>query len=406
MKISRLDEMCWLAAGKNHGHRRMKRVGLVIAFFLLVAGLPVLRALRFERDDGRATVTLESLRTLAPDLPPGGRWVEQNDRAVLILPTARDGQLGAFRVPLPDGQPVEAMHVRIDAEAKGLVLGKSDWSDGRMLVEWRSPDGTAAREVDPVCSLEANQSVADLSQVMRPSVRASLPVLRVENLGSAGELRVSRLELTPVREGLEWQVGRWVLLAGWCAWLFVVLSHTTSSVAWRKAAATLLCAGVSLLFVFPGPWKSLRTLGIDYRIGPEVTRSAAVSGSPPVGVPTTRAAITGHTTVAAPLDKVQVADGWILTVKRVLANARPLLHAILLMVPTFCLAMLVGRWAACALGAGIAVGIELAQAAFGFGFDLHDIGDLLSDGAGIALAIGLHIGVTGWLENRRQRRHG
>jgi hypothetical protein len=401
----------------------MKGIGLAIAFLVLVAGLPVLRSFRFERAPGAATTTLADLQAMPLVLPRGAKWSGTDGQPVLNLVASKPGGPRSYRIILPDRKPVEALHVRIDAAASNLLQGKNSWDDGRVLVEWRSPDDSVSREVDPICSNRGNEVEEGLSIVMRPNIRPSLPVLRIENLGKAGELSVTRLELTPVRERQAWRSGRWLLLGAWCVWLYAFLSWSTSAAPWKKLLSTLVWAGMCLVFVFPGPWKTLHSLGLDYRLGKGITAPPALKtdpnlNSPSAAVPPSSAdkpsplAPVDSTPVPAPksagaqpLDQIQVADGWILKAKRMFVNERPLLHAFLLMVPTFLFAWLVGIRAACILGVGTAVSIELAQVAFGFGADLKDIGDLLSDAVGIALAIGFHLLWKRWLE-KRKHRHG
>jgi hypothetical protein len=401
----------------------MKGIGLAIAFLVLVAGLPVLRAFRFERLPGAAATTLADLQAMPLTLPRGANWSEMNGQPVLVLAATRPGFPRSLRVVSRDHKPVAALHVRIDATASNLRLGKNTWDEGRVLVEWRSPDDSAAREVDPVCSQQGDEVIDGLSVVMRPSIRPSLPALRIENLGKAGDLTVTRLELTPVRERLAWRTGRWLLLAAWCVWLYAFLSWSTSAASWKKSLASLIWAGMCLVFVFPGPWKTLHSLGIGFQLGkpvavasepdpapdrnpPPASTPASPAGKPTPPVPVAVPSVAAIKRSAAPsMDQIHGADSWILEAKRMFVNERPLLHAILLLAPTFCFAWLVGIRAACILGAGTAVAIELAQLAFGFGVDFNDLGDLLSDAAGISLAIWLHLIVRRWMESRTAR-HG
>jgi glycopeptide antibiotics resistance protein len=79
-----------------------------------------------------------------------------------------------------------------------------------------------------------------------------------------------------------------------------------------------------------------------------------------------------------------------LRLKHYAANARPLLHIILLFAPALATACLVGRKPARSLAIMFAFAIESAQLAFGFGFDWVDVFDLASDAVGIALALVAH----------------
>lgn len=397
----------------------MKGFGLAISFLVLVAGLPLLRGFRFERVPGTATTTLADLRAMPLELPLGAKWSEVHGQPVLGLEVSGPGTLRPYRIALPDRKAVTALHVSIDATASDLLMGKRLWDAGRVLVEWRAPDDSVSREVDPVCSLQGNEVVDGLSIVMMPNIRPSLPILRIENLGKAGNLSINLLELTPVRERLAWRCGRWLLLGAWCVWLYLLLSGMTFAAAWKKGLATMIWVGFCLVFVFPGPWKTLHSLGIGYQLGKVVAVAAATelvspgksssdaTASPPAGSSkSTSPVVAPPFSATGSLDQIQVADGWILKIKRMFVNERPLLHALLLLVPTLCFVWLVGIRAAWIMGTSIALSIELAQVAFGFGFDANDIGDLMSDAAGISLAFWIHHLLRKWIGKRQQSRHG
>jgi hypothetical protein len=87
------------------------------------------------------------------------------------------------------------------------------------------------------------------------------------------------------------------------------------------------------------------------------------------------------------LGKIPVQGGLALRIKYFLAQARPLLHVLLLFAPSLAIACLVGRRPAFFIGVTLALAIELAQVAFGYGFDWVDVVDLANDAIGIALAI-------------------
>jgi glycopeptide antibiotics resistance protein len=90
------------------------------------------------------------------------------------------------------------------------------------------------------------------------------------------------------------------------------------------------------------------------------------------------------------LGALPLQGGWIIQVKSHLAKLRPLLHSLLLCGPTLLFLWLVGRRPAIALALGLAILIEAAQAAFGYGFDFLDVFDLVSDVLGIAAALWVH----------------
>jgi hypothetical protein len=139
----------------------------------------------------------------------------------------------------------------------------------------------------------------------------------------------------------------------------------------------------------PGPWKIQRAMVPAFQIGEERVAStlpdpvplATPSGKPPL--PITSAAVP---TLAELPDQ----GDWILRVRHHLSHARPLLHVLLLLGPTLAMALLAGRKPALALAVLFAMATELAQIAFGYGFNWLDVGDLACDATGIALAIRIY----------------
>ena len=87
------------------------------------------------------------------------------------------------------------------------------------------------------------------------------------------------------------------------------------------------------------------------------------------------------------LGKIPVQGGLLLKAKHYLAPLRPLLHALLIMMPTLAMAWLAGWRSALVLSVLLSAAIELAQIAFGYGFDGVDVADLAYDALGIAAAI-------------------
>jgi glycopeptide antibiotics resistance protein len=90
------------------------------------------------------------------------------------------------------------------------------------------------------------------------------------------------------------------------------------------------------------------------------------------------------------LGKIPVQGSLALRIKYFITQARPLLHVLLLFAPSLALAWLVGRRPALFIASTLALAIELAQVAFGYGFDGMDALDLACDASGIALAIWVH----------------
>ena len=97
-----------------------------------------------------------------------------------------------------------------------------------------------------------------------------------------------------------------------------------------------------------------------------------------------------HSETLKTVGKIPEKGDYTLQFKHYAERARPVLHAFLLFGPTLLLACLVGRKAALLLSIMLALGIEVAQVSFGYGFDQTDIIDLFCDGGGIAIALIVH----------------
>ncbi len=97
-----------------------------------------------------------------------------------------------------------------------------------------------------------------------------------------------------------------------------------------------------------------------------------------------------HPAALESVGKIPDQGDFTLRLKHYAANARPLLHVLLLFAPALAMACLVGRKPARSLAIMFALAIEAAQLAFGFGFDWVDVFDLASDAGGIGLALMAH----------------
>ena len=90
------------------------------------------------------------------------------------------------------------------------------------------------------------------------------------------------------------------------------------------------------------------------------------------------------------MGKIPDQGDFTLRLKHYAAKARSLLHIALLFGPTLLIACLVGKRPAWSLGVILALAVEAAQFAFGYGFDWVDVFDLACDATGIALALAVH----------------
>jgi hypothetical protein len=366
----------------------MRRLFLSATFLLLVAVLLGVWRFRFERMPDTPSLTLGDLQKLSPSLPAGAVWAGSAEHPVLLL-TASKGQpqLG-IRIGLPGFPAMESLHVSCRMAARNLKLGPQKWDDGRVLIEWHSPDTGNSQEIDPLCSLRGTENSGELSRVFRSASGHSIPVLRIEHLGASGEFEVSKLEMTPVKERALWKYGRWILLASCFGWLWVTLAGGDRRKVWKIYAAIGIWLGMVVYLAIPGPWKTLRTLAFEFEIGPPVN-SAPLGKTPPSSdaPPQAQAASPPVRPGSEMLGALPLQGGWAIQVKSHLAKLRPLLHSLLLFGPTLIFAWLVGRKPAIALAVGLAISIEAAQTTFGYGFDFLDVCDLASDALGIVAAL-------------------
>ena len=352
----------------------MRRFILLGTFLLLVTGIYFLWQHRFERSPGFPTVRLADLRATSLP-PPGVEWLGPETQPRMRLRVDPAHPRVVARLALPGFQAVDLLHLRFQLAATNLTPGKQDWEDGRCIIEWHSPSGGAGWENNAVSSARLNQIQAVDEWVTRPDHSPAIPALRVENLGTGGDLELSVFEATAVRETWVWKIGRWILMLAWLGWAVAWIGNRASFIRALLAATVWLVMG--LYFVVPGPWKLYHSMGSTFPIGPEITSHQAVTAQPRTDSP------------MAPISVGEIPDqgDFTLRLKHYAANARPLLHIILLWGPTLLIACLVGGRPARSLAIILAIAIEAAQVAFGYGFDSSDIFDLACDAAGIALAL-------------------
>lgn len=359
----------------------MRRLFLPLTFLILVAALGFLWQNRFERSPGFPTIRLADLRA-ATTQPTGVEWLGPATRPKLRLwVNPSDPRPVVARLELPGMHAVDLLHLRIQIAATNLMPGKQDWEDGRCIIEWHSPAGGAAWENNRLGSARHNTLGETQEWVTRPDRPPAIPVLRVENLGTGGDFELSVFEATVVRETWVWKIGRWVIMAAWLAWAVAWIGVKAGFIRPLLAATVWLVMG--LYFVVPGPWKLYHSIVTPFQIGQEVTSSHVPVARPPDPISSS----------PMPLESVgEIPDqgDFTLRLKLYAAKARPMLHIILLWAPTLLIACLVGAKSARSLAVILALAIETAQVAFGYGFDWVDVFDLACDGTGIALALLAH----------------
>lgn len=360
--------------------------------FLLVSALFFLWQFRFERVTKYPALHLGDLRH-SSQLPPGAVWTGTEDKPILRLSIEAGDQPVVLRLNLPKITAVDYIHVIYRISAENLTLGAQRWEDGRGIIEWQPQAAGGKLENDPIFSLCGTYASELTEQVMRPEEPSATPSLRFENLGRSGAFEISHLEIAVVKERWIWKIGRWLLLVGCFAWAVAWCGCGGKSGLLRSSAAALVWLLMLVYFVVPGPWKSLRPLGVPFQVGEEIAAVHTDVEPPPVAVPANVPPV-----ALASAGKIPDKGDFSLWIKSHAVKARPLLHIILLFGPTLLIACLVGKSPAASLGVILSIGIEAAQASFGYGFDWRDIGDLACDAMGIVL--GLVIATHPWLRER------
>lgn len=354
----------------------MRRLILPLTFLTLVAAIYLLWQHRFERSPGFSTLRLADLRAKHEQLP-GVEWSgpESQPRLRLRVDPIHPVPV-VIRLDLPGMQAIDLLHLRLQIFATNLTPGKQVWDDGRCIIEWHSPTGGAAWENNPIGSARHND-LGDVAEwVSRPDQPPAIPALRVENLGTGGDLVISVFEATAVRETWIWKIGRWWVMAAWLVWVVAWIGKKVNFIRSLLAASIWLVMG--LYFVIPGPWKLYHALGPSFPIGTEVA-------SPPrIVSPDT---ISSSLAPLASVGEIPDQGDFTLRLKHYATKARPLLHIILLWAPTLLIACLVGSKSARSLAVILSLAIEAAQVSFGYGFDWGDVFDLACDATGIALAL-------------------
>lgn len=371
----------------------MRRFCLFGTLLLLVTGLFLLWQYRFERSGEHPVFTLADLRASAGP-GPGSEWKELPSGPAILLKVDDQRRNVVARLAFPGLGPVDFLRVRYVAASKGLQPGKELWEDGRGIIEWHA-QGTSAVENDPFFSTRDDLESEATELIMRPRHGPAMPVLRLENLGTAGEMQVREMEVTVLKERWTWKSGRWLLMAGWIAWLSAWMRPPGGK---RRVGPLVAAVGwlfMGLYFVVPGPWKSLHPLGPPFSISGQ-------SASPQKSGPATASVAVppGATAAVETVGEIPPNGDITLTIKLLLAGSKWILHVPLLFAPVFLTACLAGRRPAFTLGILFSLAVEAAQIAFGFGCDATDLVDLAADAAGILLALAVHHGLASILFRR------
>ncbi|MES2659838.1 MAG: hypothetical protein V4689_14560 [Verrucomicrobiota bacterium] len=367
----------------------MRRFTLPGIFLILLAALYFLWQYRFERTPVFPTWRLQELQQLAKPAT-GVAWLRAATGPELRLRVDQGSPGVVTRFDFPKIRAVGLLHLKFVASARKLRPGTQVWEDGRCIIEWHDPSGGSIWENDSFHTVRHDDLGSVLEMVAKPERPPAIPALRLENLGTSGDLELSLFEATVVRERLLWKIGRWVLMAAWLAWIFAWIRYKGPGCITRPLLAGAIWILMGIYFVVPGPWKSYRSFGSPFQIGEKIPQTRVVDEPASEPLATTSSPVTGQPAALQSVGRIPEKGDITIRIKHYVEKARPFLHIVLLFGPTFLIACLVGRRSACSLAIILALAIEAAQFAFGFGFDSTDIVDLVCDAAGIALALAVH----------------
>ena len=261
------------------GADSMRRVFLLGTFFALTGVLCGLWAFRFQRVPGLGSWDLADLRAASP-VVEGLEWTGAADDPGLRVELDASYRPKAGRITIPGVPPVNLLRFRLRMSSRNLTPGKETWEDGRVIVEWHSPDGGAVWENQAVGSVRYDCDGEVDEFVVRPSKAPAIPALRFEHLGKAGYFEVSHLEITALNERWSWKIGRWLIIAAWLIWGAACVRFWPG-IGWPRAvAASAIWVLMGINCVIPGPWKMQRALYPEFQLGERAADSLSADAPP------------------------------------------------------------------------------------------------------------------------------
>ena len=283
----------------------------------------------------------------------------------------------AIQAPLMGRIEKGRLEVGFRFAARDLVRGPENWQDGRLHLEWLDEAGCLLGR-DFLGSCWAGLESGIPSMILTPPAGANQARLHVENLGLAGSCRVEAFHARSVQPRPMIRAALGGVTTGWMLWVVMAAGG------WRRRhlAAAAIWVTLAWFMVLPGPWSFQLPLPGGFEgLGPAPSAQAMTPSS-------FGPAMSHPTEVETP--------NFLLRWKLRLQPLRPLLHGLLFFFPTLILLVLVPKWRAAMLIGVLALLIEAAQWAIGFGFEWTDVLDLATDALGIAAAV---------LVVQRLRRH-
>ncbi len=325
-------------------------------------------------------------------------------------------------------------HIRIEVSCKGVMVGKMPWDDARIQLLWFDADGKLAPSYLPLWSNRGDQPREAHDMIVPFSRTGTLPTIVIQNLGVSGDMVLHSLQVQPAvpRPGASWAIV--FLVSGWLGWVAWGLRRWIAGDNPSRARilmAAALWVGFAWATCVPGPWIPWRPIKRPYPIHAVETDKKSASEpiarpatlpldqapavAPPMATASPETAAAPPAVPAAPPSPPDTGnparplpeDGkepermgggsarWVLN--NLAAFKRPV-HLIVFSLLSAALAMLTGSrraiWPALMLGALS----EFSQWAFGFGFDLVDVLDLMLDAVAVLAGVAIwRMAVDRWM---------
>lgn len=338
---------------------------------------------QFEPAPGSQTVGLQQLEWLTPRTDH-----IQHDPNALQISASSKVRHATF--DLPFATTADYLYISITAQTKQLIPGKELWQDGRIFVEWLTPENRRAT-VTPIHSARGD-SCASLSFAVKVPSGNLRPVLQMQNLGQQGDYLIQRIELTPAQHTRRWQWGSFLISAASLFFISSLLSQQSPPSWTRRLLAACVLILFCYLFIIPGPWPKRVGIGQPLHwkapsLTPSLVEEKNLASKPAALRPPDVTHPPTPQPVASEYSKLPEPDNLALRAKKALKKIRPVLHVALLFFPALLLCYFVGAKRGFLLGLTIAIGIEAAQWLFGYGFQADDVRDLLANLCGISLAV-------------------
>jgi hypothetical protein len=363
----------------------MRLILLCVTFLTLVATLLFCWQRRFGQVAAIGQFALEDL-VRGVELPRQALLTGEKQDLTLRLEAHASGQGNSLRLHFPGVPPSAGVFLSFRLVAQNLQPGNETWQNGRAIIEWHKPGRAGDWENDAVASVRFDDVSRVDGVVIHPGSAPSVPALRLEHLGKSGTMSLSDFRAQVIGESAWWRIGKWGLLCGFLGWSYALIRsfHGIHPVAALGAAAIWVAMGWHL--AVPGPWKIQRPLIQPFEIGDSdasaslrTTATTPTDLSAPVALPPSGATRSSG--------DIPLQGSLPLRVKFLITSARPLLHILLFAVPAFLMTALTGRLPALCLCSLLALLVECSQWAFGYGFGVDDVGDILTDTTGIVVGI-------------------